>query len=227
MIFRKWGGGGKGRLELFRSFVRFGVPIRPSERDASVTGNFEFVMIWDGKGAKDLVRITICDRKIKCIVNDIVIFRCQARQRNKKFPKIEVSKSWFERDQASFPTKVKVVHCCCRCGHIFHPTCLAKALNVVNSCPVCKQDIPTWPMKSWSSPNIVDQWNPDHDRILLCDEILITKYSCWLMKSWSWPNIVQLWQLTTTWLEIKHYDEKNQSNILSTQLLKGNTYMVT
>jgi len=34
------------------------------------------------------------------------------------------------------------------CGHIFHPTCLAKALNVVNSCPVCKQDIPTWPMKS-------------------------------------------------------------------------------
>ena len=37
----------------------------------------------------------------------------------------------------------------CRCGHIFHPTCLAKALDVVNACPVCKQDIPTWPMKTW------------------------------------------------------------------------------
>ena len=36
-----------------------------------------------------------------------------------------------------------------RCGHIFHPTCLAKALDVVNACPVCKQDIPTWPMKTW------------------------------------------------------------------------------
>jgi len=34
------------------------------------------------------------------------------------------------------------------CGHIFHPTCLAKALDVVNACPVCKQDIPTWPMKT-------------------------------------------------------------------------------
>ena len=44
------------------------------------------------------------------------------------------------------PNKLIVIF---RCGHIFHPTCLAKALDVVNACPVCKQDIPTWPMKSW------------------------------------------------------------------------------
>ena len=44
------------------------------------------------------------------------------------------------------PNKLIVIF---RCGHIFHPTCLAKALDVVNACPVCKQDIPTWPMKTW------------------------------------------------------------------------------
>ena len=27
-------------------------------------------------------------------------------------------------------------------------TWLTQALNVVNACPICKQDIPTWPMKS-------------------------------------------------------------------------------
>ena len=32
MIFRKWGGGGvKGRLELFRKFIRFGIFTRPLE----------------------------------------------------------------------------------------------------------------------------------------------------------------------------------------------------
>ena len=44
------------------------------------------------------------------------------------------------------PNKLIIIF---RCGHIFHPTCLAKALDVVNACPVCKQDIPTWPMKTW------------------------------------------------------------------------------
>ena len=29
MIFRKWGGGVKGRLEIFRKFIRFGGAIRP------------------------------------------------------------------------------------------------------------------------------------------------------------------------------------------------------
>lgn len=34
------------------------------------------------------------------------------------------------------------------CGHIFHPACLAQALVSHSSCPLCKQDIPTWPMKT-------------------------------------------------------------------------------
>ena len=55
------------------------------------------------------------------------------------------------------PNKLIIIF---RCGHIFHPTCLAKALDVVNACPVCKQDIPTWPMKTWkiyySTKNYLD-----------------------------------------------------------------------
>ena len=121
---------------------------------------------------------------------------------------------------------------CCRCGHIFHPTCLAKAiismkimivmvimmimmmivvmnmimvviimkmvkitwltqaLNVVNACPICKQDIPTWPMKSWSAhfyKILISTlwWNPDQCFIQIFKYIFCT----WTIKSNFWIQI--------------------------------------
>ena len=117
---------------------------------------------------------------------------------------------------------------CCRCGHIFHPTCLAKAiislkimivmvnimimvmmvvmiiwwwwlwlwrwltqaLNVVNTCPICKQDIPTWPMKSWSAhfyKILISTlwWNPDQCFIQIFKYTVCT----WTVKSNFWIQI--------------------------------------
>ena len=42
MIFQKWGGGVKGRLELFRKFIRFGDAICPLERPNPKNGDHFF-----------------------------------------------------------------------------------------------------------------------------------------------------------------------------------------